>query len=526
MNWMKELTWKNWMKELIDMKKLNELTWTVWHEWMTWMKWHEQIDMKEFKWMIWHEWIDMNGLKWMNWQEGIDMNDLKWKNGNEGIETNKLKRRNWKEWIDIIDLKWMNELTWKNWDERIEMHELKGMNCQKRTEPLSFYRLLCEIKLSLQSCAHFADHIFKSGLNLSVFWNVYVKSSSRYSLVQIWSASSSRVSNTFCRLHLPKVIRARLFLTFFLWNRAPCAFGRRHLPKVVWGCQFFTILIVKSSSRSSLVHIFSTSSKSGPSRSVFNDFYKCDQRLDADVVDIWNQALATVPCTLRPHYLRKVVWGCQFFTILWEVELSLRRPPLPKVVWDRRLFKVFFGNRALATVPRTFFRPHLQKVLRTCPFFTIFMWNQALTAVPCTLRPHYLRKVVWGCQLFMIFMWNRALATVPCTFCRPRLPKWSEPVRFFAVFVEKTNPLRQSRARFVDHFPRSSRAPAETETLQRRPRKAILPEKTQGFAPESVFKREFTRSRSLTLPNYLMMLWLTWWCGWHDGETACCENHS
>ena len=28
--------------------------------------------------------------------------------------------------------------------------------------------------------------------------------------------------------------------------------------------------------------------------------------------------------------------------------------------------------------------------------------------------------------------------------------------------------------------------------------------------------REFTRSRSLTLPNYLMMIWLTWWCGCHD----------
>ena len=49
-----------------------------------------------------------------------------------------------------------------------------------------------------------------------------------------------------------------------------------------------------------------------------------------------------------------------------------------------------------------------------------------------------------------------------------------------------------------------------------------LPEKMQGFAPESVFKPEFTRSRSLTLPNYLhddavammieAMMWLpSWW---------------
>ena len=56
----------------------------------------------------------------------------------------------------------------------------------------------------------------------------------------------------------------------------------------------------------------------------------------------------------------------------------------------------------------------------------------------------------------------------------------------------------QSRALFVDHFPRSSRETAETETLLRRPRTATLPAKTQGFAPASVFKPEFTRSRSHT----------------------------
>jgi hypothetical protein len=61
----------------------------------------------------------------------------------------------------------------------------------------------------------------------------------------------------------------------------------------------------------------------------------------------------------------------------------------------------------------------------------------------------------------------------------------------------------QSRAPFVDHFPRSRRETAETETILRRPRTATLPEKTQGFAPARVFTHEFTRSRALTLPNYL-----------------------
>ena len=87
----------------------------------------------------------------------------------------------------------------------------------------------------------------------------------------------------------------------------------------------------------------------------------------------------------------------------------------------------------------------------------------------------------------MSSMWNRVLATVSCTFCRP---------------------LSGSR-----------RAPAETETLQRRPWTATLPERNTGFRAQSVFSREFTRSRSLTLPNYLMMMWLTW-CGCHDGETT------
>ena len=84
----------------------------------------------------------------------------------------------------------------------------------------------------------------------------------------------------------------------------------------------------------------------------------------------------------------------------------------------------------------------------------------------------------------VVDIWNRALATVSCTFCRP---------------------LSGSR-----------RAPAKTE----------ITKKNTGFAPESVFSREFTRSRSLPLPNYLMMVWLTWGCGWHDGATAGCENRS
>ena len=44
---------------------------------------------------------------------------------------------------------------------------------------------------------------------------------------------------------------------------------------------------------------------------------------------------------------------------------------------------------------------------------------------------------------------------------------------------------------------------------------ATLSEKNRVSRP-SVFKPEFTSSRSLTLPSYFMMMWLPWWCGWHD----------
>ena len=40
---------------------------------------------------------------------------------------------------------------------------------------------------------------------------------------------------------------------------------------------------------------------------------------------------------------------------------------------------------------------------------------------------------------------------------------------------------------------------------------ATLPKKPQGFAPESLFKPEFTPFRTVTLPDMV-----TWWYGWHD----------
>ena len=86
-------------------------------------------------------------------------------------------------------------------------------------------------------------------------------------------------------------------------------------------------------------------------------------------------------------------------------------------------------------------------------FLRIFVLNRARATVSCTFCRRL--QTVWKTFSFTIFMLNRALATVSCSFCLP---------------------LSISR-----------RAPAEAETLQRRPRTAILPEGTQGLTPESVF---------------------------------------
>lgn len=77
---------------------------------------------------------------------------------------------------------------------------------------------------------------FKCALTPSVFYDFYVEPSSRYRLVHILPASSSK----------PASDAPVVFLTSFMWNRAratvSCTFFRPHLPKVSRGRQFFTFL--------------------------------------------------------------------------------------------------------------------------------------------------------------------------------------------------------------------------------------------------------------------------------------------
>ena len=110
--------------------------------------------------------------------------------------------------------------------------------------------------------------------------------------------------------------------------------------------------------------------------------------------------------------------------------------------------------------------------------------------------------------------------------CQRHLPKAPRACQYH--FEVQTELSPQSCTLFVGNFPRSNYEPAET--LLRRPQRPRYPEK-RGFVLESVFAREFTHFRTVTLPSCLMvggwhgdvvdmMMGLTWWCGWHNGGNA------
>ena len=94
--------------------------------------------------------------------------------------------------------------------------------------------------------------------------------------------------------------------------------------------------------------------------------------------------------------------------------------------------------------------------LHSCSHFADLIFQSAPSAL-----------LVLACQSA-----SRALAAVSCTSCQ--------------------------------HLCQKRPATAETQTLFVTPA-ATIPVKTQGFAPESVFTRKFTCSRTLSLLNYLMI---------------------
>jgi hypothetical protein len=85
---------------------------------------------------------------------------------------------------------------------------------------------------------------------------------------------------------------------------------------------------------------------------------------------------------------------------------------------------------------------------------------------------------------------------------RPHLPKVLRRCQFLKHFEMQ---LELCSVHFLlTTFPDQGPDP-QTQTVLRQTHGATIPIKTRCFAPESVFTHKFTRSRTLSLPNYLMM---------------------
>ena len=330
-------------------------------------------------------WEDVKMRRWedvkMWWQTFTIRRTLRsdglGKKWNEGIDMNELKRMNWHEWHESTD---MNDLKWRNWNAWIETYEPKRMNwkqwfvdliLKKWSEPLSFF------------------------------------------CVCMWNWALATVSCTFCRPHLQRVVRIRQFLMI----------SNISMISMMWSTTWWRCRRqIKWSSRCSRAHTLSTSLstsswKSGPSPSVFCDFY------------------------VKPSSRYSLV--------------RILSTSSSKVVSRPSVFEDFYVKSSS---------------------------RYSLVHILSTSSSKSAKK---SCQFFTI-IWNRALATVSCAFSRP---------------------LSGSR-----------RAPAETETLQRRPSDSHFTRKNTGFCARECFQPwiyafPIAHTSPLLDDDVIdMMMWLTWWC--------------
>ena len=103
------------------------------------------------------------------------------------------------------------------------------------------------------------------------------------------------------------------------------------------------------------------------------------------------------------------------------------------------------------------------------------------------------------CSCLSIFLWNQALATVSCTVCRPHLPKVLRAPQLLTCEIQIELSLYTVLCTFCRQLCQINQRP---QPRKQRPTSATpgatLPKQKQGFAPESVFTREFTSSRTVT----------------------------
>ena len=262
-----------------------------------------------------------------------------------------------------------------------------------------------------------------------------------------------------------------------------------------WRCGWH----MKSSSRYSFPHILSTSSsKSGLRPSVF---FNHSMWSTTWLISIWlryvyvcNQAPATVSRTFcRPH-LQKVV-GCQFFAFFFcEIELSLpSRAHFVDLIfkkWSEAVnFLRYFCEIELSLQSRPhFFDLIFKKCEKPVSFFDFHV------------NPNSRYSLV---QFFVDLIFKTSSKSAKCPSVFFWFLMWNRALAYSLVHILSTT-FRIEARNCGNRDP-----PAATTDSH-------FTRKNTGFCVRELFSRECTRSRSLTLPNYLMMMWLTWWCGWHD----------
>ena len=126
---------------------------------------------------------------------------------------------------------------------------------------------------------------------------------------------------------------------------------------------------------------------------------------------------------------------------------------------------------------------HTNPALVCSPLFLQFLLiNRAPATFSCAFFPTNSFPCFRRLHVFTFWSANRALATILRTFC-PELSQLEARTR---ETPEVTIPVRAQAA--------------------------------QGFVPESVFTREFLRSRTMTHKLLLLLLLLTWWRHDDDGD--------
>ena len=356
---------------------------------------------------------------------------------------------------------------WKSSSRFSLVHISSTSSSKSGPNPVSYWRYLCEIELSQQSCAHVSTSSSKSGPIPPVFYDFNVRSSSRFGLVHILSILCSKSGpnlSVFCafyvEIELSLQSRAHFVdLIFKKWSEP---------------VSFFLAF--------SLVHILSiSSSKIGPNPSVIDDIY------------VKSSSRNSLVHMCRPHFQKSAKKKRQFFTIF---------------VW----------NQALATVLCTCCRPHLQKVQKklwvVLRFLCEIEWNRTLATLSCTCCRPQLQKVQTNYTIISLqFLCEIKLSLQSrAHFVDLIFKQWSKPVSFLRFFCEtKLAVYWAASCTFCRPLSGSRRAPAETLTLQRGPRTATLPEKITGFCTRECFQPWIHAFSIAHTSNYT---W--WWCDWHD----------